>query len=235
MERTALAKDINLEKDDTVLEIGCGRGYFTIAAAQSAKRVIGLDQMDGFNRNGWWRNFREAVTELELKSKVSSLKADAQTIPLRDCAVNKVVAVHSIRNFQNRKTIRNSLLEMNRVLSADGEMIIAENIPVARNRLQEAHLAIYNCKCRYDLGDLFYFSQEELLEMFREAGLTKVQIKIADYNMSATPPIFYLNPSILKKKQLEKAQKEYGNAVEKIKRYGKASPPVAIVKANKHS
>jgi cyclopropane fatty-acyl-phospholipid synthase-like methyltransferase len=34
----ALARDIDLEKDDTVLEIGCGRGYFTIAAAKAAKR-----------------------------------------------------------------------------------------------------------------------------------------------------------------------------------------------------
>ncbi len=52
MVRMALARDIGLEKGETVLEIGCGRGYFTIAAARTAKRVTGLDLMDGVGRYG---------------------------------------------------------------------------------------------------------------------------------------------------------------------------------------
>jgi hypothetical protein len=154
---------------------------------------------------------------------------------LKDCAVDKAVAAHSIRNFQSREAIRASLREMNRVLSADGEMIVAENLPIARNRSQEAHLAVYRCKCKYGHGDLFYFSQKELLEIFREVGLTDVQVKIVDYDMSAAPPIFCLNTSTQEKDQIDEAKREFEEAIEMTKRYGETSPPVAIFKAKKRS
>jgi len=233
MERTALARDMELEKDDTVLEVGCGRGYFSVAAARSAERVIGLDTMNGGGRCGWWKNFKETIAELGLKRKVLGLKADAQVIPLKDSSVSKVVAVHSIRNFQNRDAIQNAIREMYRVLSKNGKMIIAENIPVARNKSQEAHLAFYKCKCKYSSGDLFYFSQEELQEMFKDK-LGETNFKLADYNLSAAPPIFYLNTSLLKKEQIEEAQKEYTEAVDLIRKHGETSPPTLIVKVTKH-
>jgi SAM-dependent methyltransferase len=235
MERMALARDIGLERGDTVLEIGCGRGYFTVAAAKFSERVIGLDIMNGASRYGWWKKFNETIAELDLKQKIMSLKADAQVIPLKDCSVNKIVAVHCIRNLQNRQAIQNTIREAYRVLKEDGEMIVAENIPIARNKAQEAHLAFYNCKCKYDWGDLFYFSKEEVLEMFRKAGLTEINAKVVDYNLSATPPIFYLNTSLLEKELVEKAQKEYVDAAEMVRKYGETSPPTLIIKVTKHT
>jgi ubiquinone/menaquinone biosynthesis C-methylase UbiE len=85
------------------------------------KKVVALDLMNGIGRHGWWRNLEESIKELGLGHKVLALKTDAQTIPLKDCAVDKAVAAHSIRNFQSREAIRAYLREMNRVLSADGE------------------------------------------------------------------------------------------------------------------
>jgi len=235
MERTALARDIGLDKEDIVLDVGCGRGYFTIAASTRSRRVIGLDPMNGMSRHGWWRNFKESIRELQLGSKVLPLKADAQSIPLRDCSMDKAVAVHCIRNFQNRQSIQNALREMNRVLSEDGELIIVENVPIARNKAQEAHLAMYRCKCDCSSGDIYYFSQEQLLKMFGSAGLTETRVEFVDYDLSATPPIFYLDSSRLGKGQMEKAQKEYAAAVDIIKKHGETSPSALIIKAVKHS
>jgi len=234
MERIALVRDIGLEKDDMVLDVGCGRGYFTIAAARLSEAVIGLDLMNGRGRYGWWRNFKETLAELNLKHKVLGLKADAQIIPMSDCSVQKVVAVHCIRNFQNRQIIRNAIREMYRVLSKDGEIIIVENILMARNKSQEAHLALYKCRCKYIRDDLFYFSQEELRKMLKEAELREVHVKIVDYNLSAAPPIFYLNTSILKKEQIKEAREEYTEAIDMVKKYGETSPPALIIKATKH-
>jgi ubiquinone/menaquinone biosynthesis C-methylase UbiE len=235
MERTALARDMGLGKDDTVLEVGCGRGYFSVAAARLAERVIGLDIMNGGGRYRWWKNFKDTTAELDLKHKIVGLKADCQIIPMKHCSVNKVIAAHSIRNLENKHVIQNDLREMYRVLSEDGEMIVAENIAIARNKSQEAHLAFYKCKCKYISGDLFYFSQEEFQEMFKEAGLGEVDSKLADYNLSAAPPIFYLDTSLLKKEQIENAKKEYDEAVDLIRKHGETSPPTLIVKVTKHS
>jgi ubiquinone/menaquinone biosynthesis C-methylase UbiE len=152
MERMALTRDMELEKDDIVLEIGCGGGYFTVAAARCSRKVIGLDPMNGMSRHGWWRNLKESIFELELTRKIQGLKADAQSIPLKDHSIDKAVAVHCIRNFRNKQFIQNALREMNRVLSKEGEMIIVENVPIARNKAQEAHLAMYKCKCNYTIS-----------------------------------------------------------------------------------
>ncbi len=233
MERMALAKEIGLKEGDVVLDVGCGRGYFTIAAAKLVKEVVGLDIMDGGGRYGWWSNFKEAIVELKLTDKVSGLKADAQSVPLKDCSVDKAVAVHSIRNFQDERAIQNAMREMNRVISKDGEMVIVESIPIARNKAQEAHLALYRCKCKYSSGDLFYFTQEELLEMLEKAGLRGADSKVIDYNLSATPPIFYLNASLLKEERIKDAQMEYDKAIDLIKRHGEVSPPAVIIRVSK--
>ncbi len=234
MERMFLARDIGLEKDDIVLDVGCGRGYFTAAAANRSKRAIGLDAMDGMSRHNWWKNFKESISELKLTHKIQSLKAHAQSIPLKDNSIDKAATVHAIRNFGNKQTIQNALHEMNRLLSIEGEMIIVENIPIARSKAQEAHLAMYECKCNYSSGDVYYFSQEELLEMFRSAGLKEISVEIVDYNLSATPPIFPLDTSRLDKDQMEKAQKEYATAIDMIRKYGETSPPAIIIRAAKH-
>jgi ubiquinone/menaquinone biosynthesis C-methylase UbiE len=235
MERMGLARDMRLEKGDIVLDVGCGRAYFTVAATRCSRRVIGLDAMNGMSRRGWWKNFRESTYELKLTRKIRALKAHAQSIPLKDHSIDKAVAVHSVRNFRHQQFIQNALREMNRVLSKDGEMIIVENIPIAGNKAQEAHLAMYKSKCNYSSGDVYYFSQEELLRTIRNAGLRETHVEVVDYNLSATPPIFYLDTSRLSKGHIEKAQKEYAVAVDMIRKHGETSPPALIIKAVKHS
>lgn len=234
MERMSLVRDTGLEKGDIVLDVGCGRGYYAAAAARCARRVVGLDAMNGMSRRGWWKNFMESISELKFVDKIHGFKADAQFIPLRDCSVDKAVAVHSIRNFRSKQAIQSALREMNRVISKKGEIIVVENIPVARNRAQEAHLAMFRSKCNYSSEETYYFPQSELVEMFRNAGLEEDYAKTVDYDLSATPPIFYLDTSILNKEQREIAQKDYFAAVDLIKKYGESSPPALIIKALKH-
>lgn len=234
MERMALARAIGLQKGDIVLDVGCGRGYFTVAAARCSRKVIGLDAMNGMSRHGWWRSFMESISELKLTHKIQGLKADARFISLKDYSIDKVVAVHCIRNLGSKQTVQRALREMNRVLSKEGEMIAVENTPVARNKAQEAHLAMYRCKCNYSSGDIYYSSQEYLLKMFKSSGLKEVQAEVVDYNLSATPPVFYLDTSCLNNRQMEKAQRDYIAAVDMIEKYGETSPPALIIKATKH-
>lgn len=235
MERIAVARDMELDEDETVLDVGCGRAYFTIAAARFSRRVIGLDAMNGMSRSGWWRNFSESISELRLGRRIQGLKGHAESIPLKDNSVDKAVSVHAVRNFRNRQAMQNAFQEMGRVISRDGEVVIVENIPIARNKAQEAHLAFFRCKCRYTSGDNYYFSSQELLQMVRDAGLTQVKVERVDYNLSATPPVFYLDSSALNEGEVEEAQELYASAIDMVKRHGEASPPALIIQAVKHS
>jgi cyclopropane fatty-acyl-phospholipid synthase-like methyltransferase len=117
-ERLMLAREIGLKEDDTVLDVGCGRGYFSIAAAKYSKRVVGLDFMDGFGRKGLWRNFKECIKELHLTRKVYGLRADAKFIPCKDSSFSVVAAIHSIRNFPDKQSIEVAISEMKRVARA---------------------------------------------------------------------------------------------------------------------
>jgi len=232
IERMALAKEMKLRKDDIVLDVGCGRGYFTIAAAKNVKFVVGLDLMNGYGRQGWWKNFKTTMQELNLLKKVQGARSDAQQLPFEDGSFTVVAAVHSIRNFPNKQSIERAISEMKRVVVEGGSVIVVENLPVARTKAQEAHLKMFKCKVKYSSGELYYFSKRELLEMFRKTGFRNddVEIKILDYNLSATPPLFSLNASLLSEEK-----REYNEAVEMIRKWGEASPPTILIKATKHT
>ena len=63
-ERLALAEKMRIDEGDAVLDVGCWRGYFTIALATLCNTVCGLDLMNGFGRRDWWINFRAAMKVL---------------------------------------------------------------------------------------------------------------------------------------------------------------------------
>jgi SAM-dependent methyltransferase len=232
MERMMLAKDIGLKKDDVVLDVGCGRGYFTVVAAKFSKHMMGLDVMNGFGREGWWKNFKESMEELKL-TQVYGVKGDARLIPFKNFSFSVAAAVHSIRNFLDERSIRETVMEMKRVVTEDGKVVIVESLPVAKNKAQEAHLAMFECKGKYSVGELPYFSEEKLLKMFQKPEFKEIEVKIVDYNLSATPPLFYLDASSLKGKDRENAQMEYNLATKMIKEYGEVSTSAIIIKAAK--
>jgi ubiquinone/menaquinone biosynthesis C-methylase UbiE len=235
MERLALAKEMLLEDDDLVLDVGCGRGYFSVAAAKLSRSVVGLDLMNGVGRHGWWTNFRISMRELDLCGKVLGTKADAVSIPFKESSFNVAAAVHSIRNFQNRNSIEKALEEMKRVVIKGGSVMVAETLPTARNKAQDAHLQMFHCKVKYTSGEMNYLEDGELLEMFHRAGFREIESKILDYNLSAAPPLFCLDYHVLPLHESEgnEARKAYEKAISAIREYGEASPPAVLVKATK--
>lgn len=233
MERVALAQEMQLQKSDVILDIGCGRGYFSIAAARFSKSIVGLDLMNGFGRQGWWRNFRISMQELNLSDKILGVRSDARSIPFNDSSFTKAVAVHSIRNFPDKNGIERAVSEMKRVVSEKGNVIIAESLPIARTKAQEAHLQMFRCKVKYTSGELDFLPKKELVEMFHRAGFSKIEVKQLNYNLSAAPPFFYLDSSSLADGEQEEAKKAYDRAIDMIKKWGESSPAAVLVKATK--
>ncbi|MEA2090285.1 MAG: methyltransferase domain-containing protein [Thermoproteota archaeon] len=233
MERVALAKEMQLQEDDVILDVGCGRGYFSIAAAKFSMFVVGLDLMNEFGRQGWWRNFRISMHELNLFDRVLGVKSDARCVPFKDSSFTLAVAVHSIRNFPDKDSVERAISEMKRVVTEKGNVIIVESLPIARTKAQEAHLQMFRCKVKYTSGELDFLPEKELVEMFHRVRFNKVEVKQLNYDWSAAPPFFCLDASSLTEREREEAQKAYDKAVEIIRKWGDASPPAILVKATK--
>jgi len=103
--------------------------------------------------------------------------------------------------------------------------VIVESLPYAKNKRQQAHLKMFNCKVKYTRSELPYFTENQIAKLLEEAGLGKFNVKTFDFNLSAAPPFFFLNTSNLPEEHKAKAEIEYRKAVEAVKKWGEASPP----------
>jgi hypothetical protein len=76
-----------------------------------------------------------------------------------------------------------------------------------------------------------YYSEEELMGMFEEAGLEVARQEVLDFNLSSTPPLFVLNSEKLPPEEREVIVEEYSQACEMIRQHGEKSPPVLLIEA----
>lgn len=230
-ERLVLADKMEIDQNDSVLDVGCGRGFFTIAAAYRAKSVVGLDLMNGLGRKGWWQRFNRTMQKLQLNHKVVGVKGNSAIMPFKNEAFSMASSVHAIRNFQDLETIRNTFKEMKRVTKKGGRVIVVETLPSAKNNTQEAHIKMFNCKVKYSRGELPYLTERELRNLLESVGLRISKIKAFDFNLSVAPPYFFLNISTLPEEQRAEAAREYDEAVEAVRKHGETSPPTLVADA----
>jgi hypothetical protein len=157
-------------------------------------------------------------------------------MPFKDEAFFIAASIHAIRNFQDTETILDAFTEMKRVTQKGGRVIIAETLPSANNKAQEAHLKMFSCKVKYTRGDMPYQTDKAIVNLLEKAGLTKLSTKTFDFNLNAAPalvprPFFLHSISKLPEKSKKKAEREYNEAVEAMKKWGEASPPTMLIEA----
>jgi ubiquinone/menaquinone biosynthesis C-methylase UbiE len=231
LERMALIEEIGPAREDLVLDLGCGKGFTTAALAFASSMVCGLDLMNGSGRWGWWGNFRRVMASLGLQDNVSGTRSSAADVPYRDGGFTLTASAHALRNFKNRSTVVDALREMRRVTRDGGRVVVAENLPVANSKAQEAHLRYFEVRTRIVKSDSPFYSEDELTGMFEEAGLEVVRSSVQDYNLSAAPPLITLDPEKLPSEERTAIVEEYTQACEMIRKHGESSPPVLLLEA----
>ena len=115
-----LLKSINIQKDQTILDLGCGVGYFCQKYLDRGAKVIGVDS---------------GVDSIELaKTKTNPAieyhcKNAEKLSFLANCSVDKITIILAIQNISKADQC---LSECARVLKPKGELIIVLNHPYFR-------------------------------------------------------------------------------------------------------
>jgi len=231
LERFRLLQFAGIEKGLNVLEIGCGAHAITtvpLAYMVGEKgRVIAVDRAR-------WTYFEEIVGQAGLKRRVIPLKCDAQELPFPFKSFDLAVLVHGIRSLRNERTIIKVLKEMLRVSK---RIFIAESLPIAKNKAQEAHLEMYNLRQEIfealygEKDDLHYFPLERLLEFIRKAGGKVEDSGVFEPNLPhflAYIPKEYVEKISDRQKQRDILEK-WEEAYKKLQLYGEEHPPVGWI------
>ncbi|OBF91606.1 methyltransferase [Mycobacterium sp. 852002-51163_SCH5372311] len=120
--------DLRLRGDETVLDLGCGRGAVLLAAAKRLPRgrAIGVDlwQADQTD-NSPQATLKNAELE-NVADRIELHTADMTALPLADESVDVIVSSLAIHNIPTRAGRRQALREAVRVLRPGGRLAIAD-------------------------------------------------------------------------------------------------------------
>ena len=233
VERYKIFSYAGIKEGMNVLEIGCGaHAIATVPLAHMVGkygRVVAID----IKR---WTFFEEIIKSAGLQRRVIPIMFDATQLPFKYQCFDIGLIVHGIRSMRSEDNIVRIIKELLRVSS---QIFVAESLPIAKNKAQEAHIEMYNLREEIfealigEKDDIHYFPLEKLVEMVKEAGGKIIDAKMIDVNLPhhlAFIPREYIE-KIKDKRKREGLLRRWENAYRKLQKYGEEHPPVGIIKA----
>ena len=124
-----LVRELALRGDETVLDVGCGRGaVLTLVAAELPRgKAIGVDIWNPADQSGNAEAVTRRNAELErVSDRIELVTADMRELPLADASVDVVVSSLAIHNLKALPDRRHALAEIHRVLRPGGRFVIVD-------------------------------------------------------------------------------------------------------------
>jgi SAM-dependent methyltransferase len=153
-EYAALKRMLALEPTDTLLDAGCGDGFWTARFARHCAHVTGVDPEK--------RSIQQA-RRLHHAPNTTYITGVGERLPFRDQTFDKVVSVSSLEHFADPLQ---GLREMARVLKPGGRLAISVDCMLPEN--SDACFRDWH-KDRHFVTR--YFSQDELAKMMETTGV----------------------------------------------------------------
>ncbi len=172
-----------------VLDVACGRGYFTFASALSGSNVMAVDRMGDERRPGWWRTFNSARESLGLARRVSGLRADSASVPLRSDSVPVIACVHAVRDIMSQAERSGTFLEAARLLGPGGTLLVAESTPAADTPPEEVYMAYLRLRTRIG-WEADVPSPGELEALVSQSGFNRVRSTLIRFDRDYAPVEF---------------------------------------------
>ena len=102
----------------SILEIGTGKGHFTIALAQKGYRFVTLDISEEEQKFA-----RENIAHLGLERNVEFQVGNAEELDFQDQSFDNVFAINLIHHLSNAFAV---IDEMVRILSPEGKIVLSD-------------------------------------------------------------------------------------------------------------
>lgn len=185
--RRAVKEIVRPSSADTILDVACGTGDFTIEIARKAapaSTIIGIDLSEGMMAIG-----REKIAEAGLDKlvEVKMTQGDCEALPYPDETFDRISAGFGVRNFEHLEI---GLGEMFRTLKKEGKLVILE-LSVPSNRLMRSLYKLYFLKILPAIGGwisgergayeylpasvLRFPAPERFMEMMSSAGFREIR------------------------------------------------------------
>jgi ubiquinone/menaquinone biosynthesis C-methylase UbiE len=152
---------LDLGFDDRLLDVGCGTGAASRAAASLAGSVVGIDLSPEMIQNA-----RDLAEDLD---NVTFEIADAERLPFDDDAFTALLCSNAFHHYPDP---RRAVDEMTRVLGPGGRIVLGDACSdLAAARIADAFLR------RFEPGHVRLYRANELGAFLRAAGVSRVELR----------------------------------------------------------
>jgi ubiquinone/menaquinone biosynthesis C-methylase UbiE len=125
-----LLRIIDIQKDETVIDIACGQGYFSRAISEAGADVVGIDIGENLIAIAKEKQDKQEKSDLNKNKKTEFKVGSAETLEgIEDNKFDKAVIVLALQNIEN---IQKAIASTARVLKPDGKFYIVLNHPSFR-------------------------------------------------------------------------------------------------------
>ncbi|MGE8203448.1 class I SAM-dependent methyltransferase [Heyndrickxia sp. NPDC080065] len=124
-----LIERLNIKENDTVLDVGCGRGFVlhSIAKQLSSGKAIGIDIWNTNDQSGNHLKVTLQNAEIEgVKNRVKIINADARILPFKENTFDAIASSLTIHNISSKSERQKAIDEMYRVLKTNGRVAILD-------------------------------------------------------------------------------------------------------------
>lgn len=111
-----LIEQVVITIEDTVVDFGCGPGYYTIEIARRAKKTIGVDISEEMLKKARRAAAKAGVT-------IQFLESNGVSIELPSDSVDLILLVHVYHEIPDKEK---ALVEFRRILKNSGRVVIQE-------------------------------------------------------------------------------------------------------------
>ena len=146
--RTEALDLLELDRDDRVLDVGCGTGFATEGLLERVDEVHGLDQSV--------HQMQKAFTKFDKHGRVRFFRGDAERLPFADDAFDVVWSSGSIEYWPNPV---DALVELRRVCRPGGQVLVVGPHNPRTSVMKRVADAI-----------MLFYDEDEADRMFVEAG-----------------------------------------------------------------